>query len=106
MVQNYTYRARNKENQVVGGIVQAVSVEAVKKILQKNELTPIAISVPRAAADYIPFLNRVTLKDRTLFARQLSTMIEAGLTLSQSLRLLIRQTRRGKFRDVLEGVLN
>lgn len=106
MVQNYTYRARNKENQVVGGIVQAVSIEAAKKILQKNELTPIAITIPKTVADYLPFLNRVTLKDRTLFARQLATMIEAGLTLSQALRLLIRQTKRGKFRDVMEGVLN
>ncbi len=106
MVQNYNYRARNKDNQVVGGIVQAVSIEAAKKILQKNELTPISITVPKTMADYLPFIGRVTLNDRTLFARQLATMIEAGLTLSQSMRLLIRQTRRGKFRDVMEGVLN
>jgi type IV pilus assembly protein PilC len=106
MVQNYTYRARNKDNQVVSGIVQAVSIEAAKKILQKNELLPISITLPRGLADYLPFFNQVSHNDRTLFARQLSTMIEAGLTLSQSLRLLIRQSRRGKFRDVLEGVLN
>jgi type IV pilus assembly protein PilC len=106
MVQNYNYRARNKENQVVGGVVQAVSIEAAKKILQKNELTPISITIPKTVRDYLPFLNRVTLNDRTLFARQLATMIEAGLTLSQSLRLLIRQARKGKFRDVMEGVLN
>ncbi|HSI20559.1 MAG TPA: type II secretion system F family protein [Verrucomicrobiae bacterium] len=106
MVQNYNYRARNKENQVVGGIVQAVSVEAAKKMLQKNELTPISITIPKTVADFLPFLNRVTLNDRTLFSRQLATMIEAGLTLSQSMRLLIRQARKGKFRDVMEGVLN
>jgi type IV pilus assembly protein PilC len=106
MVQNYIYRARNKDNQVVGGLVQAVSVEAAKKILQKSGLTPIAIAVPRTMRDYLPFLRKVGLGERTLFARQLATMIEAGLTLSQSLRLLIRQTRAGRFRDVLEGVLN
>lgn len=106
MTQNYNYRARNKQNQVVNGVVQAVSVEAAKKILQKNELTPISITVPKSFLELIPFLNNVTLNDRTLFARQLSTMIEAGLTLSQALRLLIRQSRRGKFRDVMEGVLN
>jgi type IV pilus assembly protein PilC len=106
MVQNYNYRARNKENQIVGGIVQAASVEAAKKILQKSELTPISITLPRTLADYIPFMGKVTLNDRTLFARQLATMIEAGLTLSQAIRLLIRQSKKGKFRDVLEAVLN
>jgi type IV pilus assembly protein PilC len=106
MVQNYKYRARNKDNQVVAGLVQAVSSEAAKKILQKNGLTPISLVVPRTLSDFLPFLGKVTLKDRTLFARQLATMIEAGLTLSQSIRLLIRQTKRGKFRDVMEGVLN
>lgn len=106
MVQNYNYRARNKDNQIVGGVVQAVSVEAAKKILQKNELTPISITIPKTFMDFLPFLGRVTLNDRTIFARQLATMIEAGLTLSQALRLLIRQSRRGKFRDVMEGVLN
>lgn len=105
-VQNYTYRARNKSNQIVGGIIQAVSIEAAKKILQKNELTPVSISIPKGLHDYLPFLGKVSLKDRTLFARQLATMIEAGLTLTQALQLLVRQSRRGKFRDVLEGVLN
>lgn len=106
MLQNYNYRARNKENQVVAGVVQAASIEAARKILGKNELTPISISVPRSFAEYLPFFNKVSLKDKTLFARQLSTMIEAGLTLSQALRLLIRQTRKGKFRGALEAILN
>lgn len=106
MLQNYSYRARNKSNQVVAGIVQAASIEAARKILAKNELTPITVSVPRSFTEFLPFFNKVALKEKTFFARQLSTMIEAGLTLSQALRLLIRQTKKGKFRSVLEAILN
>jgi type IV pilus assembly protein PilC len=106
MLQVYNYRARTAENQVVTGRVEAPSVEDAKKILMKNQLTPLAVAVPHGVMDYVPFLGKVSLKDKTLFARQLATMIEAGLTLSQSIRLLIRQTKRGKFRSVLEAILN
>jgi type IV pilus assembly protein PilC len=106
MLQNYSYRARNKNNQVVAGVVQAASIEAARKILGRNELTPITVTMPRSFTEYIPFFNKVSFKEKSFFARQLSTMIEAGLTLSQALRLLIRQTKKGKFRSVLEAILN
>ena len=105
-VQNYNYRARNAANQVVTGVVQAASIEAAKKILIKNDLTPLTVSVPKSLLDLIPFLNKVGLKEKTLFARQLATMIEAGLSLSQALRLLIRQTKKGHFQNVMSAILN
>jgi type IV pilus assembly protein PilC len=106
MIQNFNFRARNQQNSVVTGRVQAVSMEAAKKILQQNGLTPLSISLPQNWTDFLPFLGKVSLKDRTLFARQLATMIQAGLTLSQSLRLLIQQSKGGKFRQVEEAILN
>jgi type II secretory pathway component PulF len=104
--ENYSYRARNATNQVVTGVVQAPSVEAAKKILLQNQLTPLSISVPKTLTDILPFFNKVAPKEKTLFARQLATMIEAGLSLSQALRLLIRQSKKGKFQSILEAVLN
>ena len=55
--------------------------------------------------DYLPFKSKVTTKQKTLFARQLSTMIEAGLTLGQALRLLVRQSQKGRLQDVLMAIL-
>ncbi len=106
MLQNYNYRARNAQNQIVTGLVQATSVEVAKKALQKSGLTPVTVSLPRSLADFVPFVGRVSLKDRTMFARQLATMIDAGLTLSQAMRLMIRQSKKGKFRSVMEAILN
>lgn len=106
MVQNFSYRARNEKNQVVTGVVQAASVDAAKKILVQNHLSPISVNAPKGFTELIPFFGKVALKDKTLFARQLATMIEAGLTLSQAIRLLVRQNRKGKFRTVLEAILS
>ena len=106
MVHNYNYRARTEEGQVVTGIVQATSIEEAKKILGKNKMIALAISMPKGLEDYLPFYGRIGVKEKSFFVRQLATMIEAGLTLTQALRLLVRQTRQGKFRNVLEGILN
>lgn len=106
MLQNYNYRARTTTNQVVTGIVQAVGSEAAKKILLQNHLTPLALTLQQGLLEYLPFFGKVNLKDKTLFARQLATMIDAGLTLSQALRLLTRQAKKGKFRQIMESVLS
>ncbi|CAN5177707.1 type II secretion system F family protein [soil metagenome] len=106
MAQSYNYRARNAQNQIVTGIVQATGLDSAKKILLQNQLTPLSITAPRMFLDYLPFFNKVGMKEKTMFARQISTMIEAGLTLSQSMRLLIRQMKKGKLRAALETILN
>jgi type IV pilus assembly protein PilC len=106
MADYYIYRARTKDNQLITGKVQAASLEAARKILQENKLLPLSITAPKTFNDYIPFLNQVSLKEKTLFARQLSTMLEAGLTLAQALRLLIKQNKKGIFQNVLSGIYN
>jgi type IV pilus assembly protein PilC len=106
MAQSYNYRARNAQNQIVTGVVQAAGLDSAKKILLQNQLTPLSITAPRMFLDYLPFFNKVGMKEKTMFARQISTMIEAGLTLSQSMRLLIRQMKKGKLRGALETILN
>lgn len=106
MVQYYVYKARNATNQVVTGRVQAASLEAAKKVLQQNNLVPISLALPRSWTEYIPFTNRVSLRDKSFFARQVATMTEAGLTLAQSLRLLIRQGKKSRLQSIIISVLN
>lgn len=103
---NYTYRARNASNQLQTGVVQAVNIESARKILLENKLTPVTLNQAKGLAEYLPFIGGVSLKSKTLFARQLATMIQAGLSLSQAMRLLIRQTKQGKFQQVLESIQN
>ncbi len=105
MVQRYRYRARTPEGKVVSGVVEASNLESAKKALQQNKLTPLSLEVPRTLLEFVPFFGRIRLSQRSVFARQLSTMLEAGLTLTQSLRLLIRQQPANRYRAVLESLL-
>lgn len=41
----------------------------------------------------LSFLERVSIKDRAFFSRQLATMLGSGITLSESLKVLLAQTK-------------
>jgi len=53
----------------------------------------------------LPFLNRVSLKEKAFLARQLATMIASGLTLDKSLNILIEQTKNPTLKKTLESVI-
>jgi len=51
------------------------------------------------------FSKRVSLKNKIIFASNLSSMISAGLTLSRSLDVLAKQTTQGYFKSVIKDLL-
>ncbi len=53
-----------------------------------------------------PFLSRVSIHEKVIFARNLAGMLSAGLTVSRALNVLERQTRSAKFRAVITGLSN
>ena len=49
-------------------------------------------------------LSRVTMQDKIIFARNLSAMVHAGLSLSRGMNILERQTKNEKFKKILRTV--
>jgi len=84
----YRYNARNPSTgQHIKAIVQADSEMSAAKLIKGQGLVPLDIKVEGGSGlGYISRrFSRVRAKDRVLFARQLSTLINAGLPLVQSL---------------------
>ena len=84
----YIYTARDlKTGETIKAEVQADTQQAAAKVLIAQNLFPITI-VDKSASSLskVPFLNRVSTRDLIIFTRQLSTLINAGLPLVQSLR--------------------
>lgn len=102
---SYQYVARNPTTgQRVKADVQADSEQAAAKLIRGEGLIPIDITLTSKGGLGGRF-NRVHAKDRVLFSRQLSTLIDAGLPLIQSLRNVNNQTTSKLLKSVLSEVI-
>ena len=116
---SYYYRARDLSGRAHEGIEVAASEEEVLRILEGSQLVPVFIESrapvgERSAAPtrlFRPFVDEfrrlgegIKPVSVALFARQLSTMIGAGLPLVRSLRSISRDHHDRKLGAILEKV--
>ncbi len=105
----YEYTARDPASgQKVKSTVEADSEQAAVKLLQAQGLSPIEMKAKSNGSGSIisKFTHRIKTKDKVLFARQLSTLINAGLPLVQSLRNVVSQTQNKNLQVVLNQVIS
>jgi len=102
---NYTYVARNPiTRKKVNSDVQADTEGAAIRLIQAEGLVPIEINLNTKSTTGGRF-SHVSAKDRVLFSRQLSTLINAGLPLVQSLHNVNTQTENKQLRAVTGKVI-
>ncbi|HMS23367.1 MAG TPA: type II secretion system F family protein [Candidatus Saccharibacteria bacterium] len=103
----YRYTAREPiTGKKVNSEISADSEQAAIKAIQKDGLAPINVTVKDVNSNYIGrFRNRIKTKDKVLFSRQLSTLINAGLPLVQSLRNVAGQTQNKNLQNVINIVI-
>lgn len=103
----FKYTARDPATgQKIKANVQAESQSAAAKLVKSQGLALIDIEPADASNNPISkFFNRVKTKDKILFSRQLSTLINAGLPLVQSLRNVSSQATSKPFKVVINSVI-
>ncbi len=90
----------------VSAQVQADSEQAAAKLIKQEGLAPLEITPKDAKSGGLDkYINRVKAKDRILFSRQLSTLINAGLPLLQSLRNVGNQTENKKLKYIISQLI-
>lgn len=100
----FTYTARNTATgQKIKAQVQADNEQAAAGLIREQGLTPTSIKVESAGR--ANRFQRIKTKDKVLFSRQLSTLLNAGLPLVQSLRSVAGQTTNKPFKVVINQVI-
>ncbi|HSW99277.1 MAG TPA: type II secretion system F family protein [Candidatus Saccharimonadales bacterium] len=105
----FKYTARDPSTgQYVKAEVQAEDEQSASKLIRKEGFVPIDIALAEKAATGLlrSRLNRVRIKDKVLFSRQLSTLINAGLPLVQSLRTVNSQTESKPLKIIVSKVIS
>ena len=101
---SYKYVARNVQtNQIVKSKLQASSQKDVYELLKKQGYVVSEINEENEKSEIFKS-KKVKTKDRVLFARQLSTLINAGLPLVQALNSVIEQTTSKTLKKVITEV--
>ena len=104
----FNYEARTKEGAVVKDSIQIKS-----KALAVDSLLSKGLTVIKIAEDSGINLGRfeqvnvggIPIKEKVVFMRQLATMVNSGLTMPQSLRILISQIKNPYFKRNIQQVL-
>lgn len=103
----FKYKGKNRIGNIIEGERKARSKKEIIDLLEKEQIQ--VLQVDRKGAEFsIPFIGKpkakVTLRDLTVFNRQLSVMFNAGLPITQGLGILSTQQKNKGFRDALDDI--
>lgn len=105
----FHYVASTKEGGVVRGTSTLGSREAVVQELERKGLIPVSVESARSWEFLERFggslVGRVSYLDTVLFTKHLAVMMKAGLTLLESVRILVEQTSAWRMRRILQDVV-
>lgn len=106
MPEIFEWKGTNPKGRKVKGEVEAETADQVRQSLQRRKITPSKIrKKPKDLFENIKFLQpKVKDSDVIIFARQFSTMIDAGLPLLQCLDILQSQQENPTFKRNLKKI--
>jgi type IV pilus assembly protein PilC len=99
----YVFKGRNRLNEIVVGERVADNRDALRQILRREQVTLTSVK-EKGREIGIPKIGgrkKVKAKDLSIFTRQFSVMIDAGLPLVQCLEILAQQQDNKYFQQVL-----
>ncbi|MEK7179882.1 MAG: type II secretion system F family protein [Patescibacteria group bacterium] len=107
----FNFKAINKEGQSYEGTMESVNRAAAYQKIKNNGDTPVYIhdTVGSSSFNFHQltdlFSGKVKTQEKIIFARNLGSMIDAGLSVSRALSVMERQTKNKKLKAVLTELI-
>ncbi|MEA1939574.1 MAG: type II secretion system F family protein [Candidatus Caldatribacteriota bacterium] len=103
----YVYKVRDRSGKIFNGSIEGESKETVVQRLKGMNYFITSVTEKRKNAllsTELTFFNTIKLKDMTIFYRQFATMVNAGLTLVNSLDILTEQVENKSLAKIIKVV--
>jgi len=102
----FSYKARNKDGEIINGVVVAPSENIAYGILRDKRLTIVSLKEQKKLKIFkgLSFGSVVKAKDIVMFARQLSVMVSSNVPIVRALRVLVRQTNNVHLKTVISDI--
>ena len=104
----FNFKAKDKKGRLVAGLVEANDEKHAASLVREKELILLSLSPQRKdnlSVIINKFKNRIKEDDVSTFTRQLSTMVNAGLPITESLLILKNQARGAALKEMLSQIL-
>lgn len=102
----FVYKAKDLQGEYHNGEVETIDEHHAATLVRRKKLILISLK-PKSEAGLRLFdkiFNRVSFSDIVVMTRQLATMIQAGLVLSEALDILEEQQTNKRFKKVLKDI--
>ena len=106
-MRKFNYKAKDKTGKTIKGLVEAADEKQAASVLREKGMVLFGLSPSRQDVFKLAserLIHRIGLTEIATFTRQLSTMITAGLTVADALRILKEQSSPG-FALVIDDIL-
>jgi len=100
----YSYTFRDASGGVQKGTAEAESEDFLRKRFEEQGFTITEVSMIRAKAPKAKNYGKVKLTNLSVFCRQFSTMVDAGVSLVRCLDVLSQQTADPKLKKILMDI--
>lgn len=100
----YVFKAGSLGGETWKGTIEADSVEALEYLLNDKGYFPLSIKEKSEAVSLMGLIDKVNKRDLAVFCRQLSVIINSGMTIVDAIDILSRQVSKKSFRNTLELV--
>jgi type IV pilus assembly protein PilC len=109
----YTFTAKNLEEKIINGIVNATTEAEATKLLQNKELEVISLLPEKKDFDinldkYLNFggiFDHVSLKDIVNISKQMSALLDAGVSVIKALQIVVEDIQKPHLRKIFEIII-
>ncbi len=102
----FKFKAMDINNKKIHGVFIAQDEDDLKDIIENQNFYLISYKKIPESSQIFSFLEKIKLRDFTLFCRQLSIMLKAGLNIDKSIYILKNSCKNAKLKGILEVVYN
>ena len=102
----FTYIVKDQKGKTLAGTVEVATLDEARELLREKQYILISLQEKRESrlALLLTRIRGVPLDQKALFARQLATMVGAGLAFGTALEVLRSQADNPRMREVLTGL--
>ncbi len=105
----YVYTAKNSSGETIIGAEDVPSKSALYERLRSHNLSLISSTEEKVHKSFsidLPFVGGVSMHEKIVLSRNLSVMLDAGLSLSRAITIVSKQSRNKYLKKVMEAVEN